>query len=147
MMKGCMATASTAAAGIIFQRGSRSSSVCRGLLVRTTAIKSAGVRITASCKTRVTRAKPSKPAGGATAERKMKLRTRISTPQNSPSAAEGVGPRSRIRCRSQRPTANRSLSRKITDSVLNCSTAQRTASQQAAIVTANTTGRYCKAWR
>ncbi len=146
MMNGCMATASTAAAGSIFQRGSRSSSVCRGLPVSITAIKSAGVRITASCNTKFTRAKPSKPGGGATEERKMKLRTRIITPQNSPSAAEGVGPRSRSRCRSQRPTSNRSLSRKITDSLLNCSTAQRTASQQAASVTANTTGRYCKAW-
>ena len=142
-----MATASNAATGIISTRGSRKSSVCRGLRVRTTAIKTAGKRITASCTAEFIRAMPWKLAGDASEERQMKVRTRISTPQKTPSAAEGVAARSRNRCRSQRPTENRSLSRKITDSVLNCSTAQRTASQQVANVTASTTGRYCKAWR
>ena len=58
-----MATASTAAAGTIAQRGNPNSSVFRGLPVKDDRHQKRRATITASCKLRVARAKPSKPAG------------------------------------------------------------------------------------
>ena len=115
--------------------GMLSNSVLSGRRVSITVMNKGGVTTTTNCVIITSRTRSPKPLGGVMESPMKNSITSINTPQNSASATVGVSCRSRTRCRSQSPTSTRSLSRKSTLSLLNCSIAQRTARTQQPTVT------------
>ena len=84
------------------------------------AISTAGKAINDTCTTNCVIANCDQLVGIGIAKLPKNRNTMSSTPQTTAWTGDGKSSRSRIRCRSQRPTPNRSLSRNSTDSLLNC---------------------------